>query len=112
MEQLNIELDSLDILEYPDLYREHLLVARKYPTRHCDRLGHYKAETWSCKVHGNSSLDGKILSTEFRLAEEAIASAMMYLDIFIGKVKSKHRYAEYYDQALIRVQTRLGLLAD
>lgn len=109
MKQLSIGLDAVDTFEYPDLYRGHRLIAQKYPTQHCDRLGYYKAETWSCKVHGDSEFDGKILAIEHRLAEEAIASAMMYLDIFIGKVKSKHHYSEYYNQALDRVNARLAL---
>jgi hypothetical protein len=106
--QLQLDLTTLDCLEYPDLYRSFRLVATKTPTTHTDQLGRYKAETWSVTAYGNHpGIDGKAISSEWKEPEQAIAAAMQYLDIFIGKVQSKHHYAEFYDQALKRINQRL-----
>lgn len=107
-QQLSLELSVQQTLEYPDLYRGHRLIARQDYTTHADRLGTYQALTWQCWAYGDSSADGKILAMGWRRPEEAISSAMQYLDIFVGKVKSDYRYAEYYDAAYRRVLERLG----
>ena len=108
-EQLELSLSAIAVLEYPDRYRGHRLIARQDYTTHADRLGTYQALTWQCWAHGDSSADGKMLAMGWRRPEEAIASAMQYLDIFIGKVESQCRYAEYYDAAYQRVVKRLSL---
>jgi len=106
--QLSLQLATLETLEYPDLYREHQLIARKTPTQHTDRLGHFKAQTWDCVIYG-PQMDGAVVAAEAQLPEEAIAAAMQFLDIHVGKVKSKRRFAEYYDAALERVTQRLQI---
>lgn len=75
--QLTLQLATLESLEYPDLYREHQLIACKTPTQHVDRLGHFKAQTWHCVIYGPEK-DGAIIAAEARLPGEAIAAAMQY----------------------------------
>jgi hypothetical protein len=107
-QQLSLELTAQQTLEYPDRYRGHRLIARQDYTTHADRLGTYRALTWQCWAYGHSHADGRILAIGWRKPEEAIAAAMQYLDIFIGKVHSDHRHAECYDDAYQRVIKRLA----
>jgi len=108
MSQLSLNLSALACLEYPDLYRGYRLVATQQPTQHCDRLGQYKAVTWQCHAYGEAKgIDGKVIASEHGTAQEAIAAGMQYLDIFVGRVESQHRFAEWYDAALKRVSQRL-----
>jgi hypothetical protein len=107
-QQLSLELTAQQTLEYPDRYRGHRLIAHQDYTTHADRLGTYRALTWQCWAYGHSHADGRILAIGWRKPEEAIAAAMQYLDIFIGKVQSDHRHAECYDDAYQRVIKRLA----
>jgi len=113
MEQLNLQIDSIETFEYPERYRGYQFVASKKKTSHADRVGRFRAETWYCKVHGDGELDSRTLSMDDPRPTEAIARAMTWLDINLDGIlfdsdAKRANSMTYYNNAIARIKECLA----
>jgi len=114
VEQLSLQIDSIETFEYPERYRGYQFIASKKKTSHADRVGRFRAETWSCKVHGDGDLDNSTLSMDDPRPIEAIARAMTWLDINLDGIlfdsdAKRANSTTYYNNAHTRIKERLAL---